>query len=107
MPRFIILISLAAWGALATGCATREIVKPAAQTTLVVTRAGDRVQMQWQSARGATYTVIYSTALGSGARWQPLPQASRLKGTGELMQVEDRPPPGRPRYYDIQVEYGR
>ncbi len=87
------------------GCTTREVIKPAAETTLFVTRSSDKVSLQWQSQPGAFYTVIFADTLGAGARWQPLPQASRLRGTGQLMQVQDQPPLRRQRFYDIQVEY--
>lgn len=93
---------VAALAALATGCVS-EVIQPAAKTDLFVTRAGEVVNLQWQSEKGRLYTVTASDAL-AGGRWQPLPSAVRLPGTGGTMALQDRVPAGRPRYYDLVVE---
>ena len=105
LGRKILRCSFALLAAAAVSACTSEVVKPAAQTVLMVTRAGETVNMQWQSLSGATYTVIYADQMGSGAQWKPLPQGLRLPGTGGLMQLKDTPPSAHPRYYDLQIEY--
>ncbi len=86
-----------------TGCVS-TIIEPAARTDFATAQAGDTVQMQWSSQTGMLYTISYSDTLGAGARWQPLPQAMRLRGTGQPMTLSDRVPGGRPRFYDILIE---
>ena len=85
------------------GCVS-TIIEPAARTDFATARAGDTVQMQWSSQTGMLYTISYSDTMGAGARWQPLPQGIRLRGTGQPMTLSDRVPGGRPRFYDILME---
>ena len=91
-------------GLLGTAGCVSTIIEPAARTDFATARAGDTVQMQWSSQVGMLYTISYSDTMGAGARWQPLPQAMRLRGTGQPMTLSDRVPGGRPRFYDILIE---
>ncbi|MCF7837566.1 MAG: hypothetical protein K9N49_02960 [Candidatus Marinimicrobia bacterium] len=89
---------------LAAGCMTREILPPARETTLIVTRAGTTAHLQWESARGVFYSVYYSDGRRNGGRWMPLAGAVRLPGTGQLMQVSDPQAGQSQRMYRLQTE---
>ena len=87
------------------GCVS-EPVAPVS-TNLIVTRAGDSSQIQWQSSPGKTYTVLYSDGLSTGAKWTVLPGGAHIQGTGGPIRLEDHPPAGQPRYYDLHIDYGK
>lgn len=89
--------------ALLTACISTP-VQPAARSDLMVARAGDEVQLVWTSQSNVLYTITASDTLGAGARWQPLPHGTRLRGTGRQMTLTDLVPAGRPRYYDLVLE---
>lgn len=96
-------------GALAAGagCRTvREIEEPLAETTLIVTRAGDATTLRWNSRRGVTYLVLYADRREAKARWRPLPGAERVRGTGETITLTDRIPASQVRYYRVQMAPG-
>lgn len=84
------------------GCVT-EIVRPAAQTALFTTRAGDQVALSWKSKLGEQYSIWYATSRESGSKWIVLPGCERLDGTGDVMQKTDQVPAGVQRYYRIVV----
>ena len=90
--------------AILSACVSEPV--PQSNTNLIVTRAGSSVNMQWQSETDKIYTVLYSDSL-SGAKWQILPGAQKLRGTGRLIQLQDNPPAGRPRYYDLHIELAK
>lgn len=80
------------------------VVQPVARADLMVARAGDQVQLEWASTPGILYTITCSDTLGAGARWVPLPQAVRLRGTGKTMALSDQVPEGRARFYNVVME---
>lgn len=88
---------------LLAGCVS-EPVAPAARADLLMARAGDDVQLEWDSQKNLLYTITYSDVMGAGAHWQPLPQATRLRGTGGRMSLTDHVVGGRARYYSIVIE---
>ncbi len=87
------------------GCVTREIVekKPRDEVTLMVGRAGEDVTIQWKSQIGRTYTVLYSERMGGGSQWKPLPGATNIAGTGDMITIRDEVPNTMQRYYRLHV----
>lgn len=84
------------------GCKTVRVEEqPYSAVTLMVARNPDEAVLTWSSRKGEVYTILFAESRGSGARWQPLPQASRVIGTGETITVRDRIPADQPRYYRI------
>lgn len=95
---------LAALGAV--GCQSlmvREVEKPLDDTVLMVARGQDETVLSWASRRGMNYMVLYSDTRSATARWQPLPNASMLRGTGATITVRDAVPARQPRFYRIEV----
>ena len=77
MPVIVLLAS-----ALVSGCATvREEQKPLAETTMMVTRAGDATTMTWTAQPAVDYVIWYADRRDAQARWTVLPGAERLHGT--------------------------
>jgi hypothetical protein len=91
------------WTALMSGCATvREEQKPLAETTMMVTRAGDATTMTWTAQPAVDYVIWYADRRDAQARWNVLPGAERLRGQGP-MTWRDQVPSGRLRYYRLQA----
>ncbi len=89
---------------LASGCASvREEETPLAETTLMVTRAGDVVNLQWASQRGFDYVVWYTDQRGARSAWKALPGSEQIRGTGAAIAIRDQPPRGQNRYYRVQA----
>lgn len=90
-------------GALVAGCVTYEEqrLRASPMTTLTVARAGESVSIQFPSEKGVMYTILWTANLNSRS-WEPLPNAVRVMGTGELMAFEDHVPNGIQRYYRLQ-----
>jgi hypothetical protein len=87
------------------GCATiREIEEPLADTTMMVTRAGDETSLGWASQIGTNYTIWYADRRDARAVWKPLPGAERVRGTGSTITFRDRVPTGKNRYYRLQAQ---
>jgi hypothetical protein len=98
-----VLLAAAAMG---VGCVTEEIAPEdvaVASSSLFVTRSGSDVQLSWQSDADVYYTVMASDRRDGRARWQPLPGATQVRGTGGTMNFADRVPVGRHRYYRLQM----
>jgi hypothetical protein len=89
--------------ALALASCVSKTIAPKA-TSLVVTRVGRDVTIQWMSETDKVYSVIYSDRLSRGARFQLLPSATRIRGTGQLIRLRDTPPEGVSRLYDLHIE---
>lgn len=89
--------------AVLTGCVS-VTVDPVAKTNLMTSRAGDTVNLEWQTQKGMIYTVTYSETLSPRPHWIPLPQATRVLGTGSAMRATDRVPFGARRFYNIVTE---
>ncbi len=97
----LLLIACAA----ASGCATvREVDKPISDVVLMVSRGSDEAVLSWNSRRGERYTVLFSDSRAAGARWQPLPGAELVYGTGAPITLRDAVPGNRPRYYRLEVQ---
>lgn len=100
---FYVLGIALTWAAFAVGCATVRMEKqPVLETTLMVTRAGDETTLSWASDAGLTYVILFAEARDSKARWQVLPGAERVRGTGATVVWHDRVPSGTTRYYRLQ-----
>jgi|APTNR8051073442_1049403.scaffolds.fasta_scaffold00153_48 hypothetical protein len=85
------------------GCSTvREEQKPLAETTMMVTRAGDSTTMTWTAQPAVDYVIWYADRRDAQARWLVLPGAERLRGQGP-MTWRDQVPSGRLRYYRLQA----
>lgn len=102
-----VVLCLLTWGALAgAGCKSIRVVeeqRPLAETTLMVTRAGDDMSMSWNTIPGALYAVFYADRRDAKARWQLVPGGERVVGTGSPVTIKDRVPAGKPRYYRVQL----
>lgn len=91
---------------LGEGCRTVRVIeqdRPLADTTLVVIQAEGRMLLSWQSRVGIGYSVWFADRRDAKARWQVLPGAERLVGTGATMEISDPILSGRPRYYRLQA----
>ncbi len=78
-----------------------------ASDSLIVARIGDAALLTWQTSVGNEYTILYSDGRRSAVTWQPLPGASRVRGTGQEMRIEDQLPPGVTRYYRLMIDSPR
>lgn len=91
---------------LSAGCQAlmvREEEKPLNDTVLMVSRGSDEAVLSWTALRGVRYMVLYADTRSAGARWQPLPHATLVTGTGETVTVKDVIPADRPRYYRLEI----
>lgn len=75
--------------------------------SLIVARIGDAAILSWQAAVGNEYTILYADGRRSSVTWQPLPGATRIRGTGREMRIEDQAPPGITRYYRLMIDSPR
>jgi hypothetical protein len=93
-------------GGALTGCKTIRVVeeqRPLAETTLMVTRAGENMSLSFNTIAGSTYAVFYADRRDAKARWQLLRGGERVVGTGSTVTLTDRVPAGKPRYYRVQL----
>lgn len=92
--------------AFAAGCQAmrvREEQRPLAETTLMVTRTGERMSLSWNTMPGAAYAVFFSDRRDAKARWQVLRGGEKVIGTGSAVTLTDRVPAGQPRFYRVQL----
>ncbi len=90
------------------GCVSEKVNQPTeGSTTLMVSRSGDEAVLQWKSHPDYLYTVVYAPSLKSKTVWQPLPQATRIRGNGRMLTVQDRMADGQSRYYRLNIEPAR
>lgn len=104
--RWCLAVLLALAGFTLAGCRTVRVIeedRPLADTTLVVVQSEGLMRLSWQSQAGFGYSVWYADRRDAKARWQVLPGAERLIGTGATMEFSDPVQPGRPRYYRLQA----
>ena len=88
----------------AAGCVSQQVSKAGAkETVLIVAGAGDSVTLQWQSEPDLIYTVVYTEKLGGVSEWKVLPRAQGVRGTGQMITIQDSAPSARRRYYRLQV----
>jgi len=88
------------------GCVHQEIVGkggPRSETTLVVTRSGESVQLSWKSDIGKIYDVLYTEKLGGKTEWKVLPGAGNIRGTGDATTFTDSIASGVNRYYRLNI----
>lgn len=78
-----------------------------ASDSLIVARIGDAALLTWQSSVGNEYTILYSDGQRAATTWRPLPGASRIRGTGREMRIEDRMPVDTTRYYRLMIDSPR
>lgn len=100
----LLLLFLA--GILSACTTTEEVVggSLSAQTDpLIVARIGNSALLSWQSSAENEYTVLYADGSRVGAEWRPLEGASRVRGTGGEIRIEDQMPPNRIRYYRLMI----
>ena len=84
-------------------CTTiREEQQPLADTTLIVTRAGEDTTLGWTAQPRTDYVIWYAERRDAQTRWKVLPGAERLRGQG-AMTWRDRVPTGQTRYYRLQA----
>ena len=101
--RFILPILAGAF--LLTGCVSEKVSREGeGSTTLMVSRSGEQAVLQWKSHPEYLYTVVYAPRLDAKTAWQPLPQATRVRGNGRMLTVEDRMIDGQSRYYRLNIE---
>lgn len=81
----------------------REVEKPLDDTVLMVARGQNETVLSWTSRRGMNYMVLYSDSRSSTTRWQPLPNASMIRGTGAAITIHDAVPAQQPRFYRLEV----
>ena len=81
----------------------REVEAPLAETTMIVTRSGDTVNLQWASQPNMDYLVWYTDQRGTRGTWKILPGSERIRGTGKPVVIRDLPPRGQNRYYRVQA----
>ncbi|MCP5488352.1 MAG: hypothetical protein H7A43_06855 [Verrucomicrobia bacterium] len=94
---------------LAAGCVTETLnsrENALAETRLVVTRAGEEVNLSWRSEPGLVYTVYHTAGENLSGRWEPLPGAEQVRGTGDMIYLKDTVPASRQRYYRLQITSG-
>lgn len=104
--RCVFLACFAGAAGLWAGCKTVRVIEeepPLAETVLMVARTSEGMHLQWASRTGFVYTVLYADRRDGKARWQPLPGAVRLMGTGQPITLRDRIAASQPRYYRLQV----
>ena len=61
------------------------------------------VTLQWNSVKDQRYMILYRDSQIPKSRWEPLPGATELIGTGELMTVRDESPGSFYRSYRTQT----
>lgn len=76
--------------------------KPPEPTRMIVTRDSQGVNMQFKSLEGLRYTVYYRDASVASNSWKPLPSATEIPGTGELILIRDQSRDAYNRKYRIQ-----
>jgi len=84
------------------GC-VHEVVEPVRETVYVATRSGDDLTLTWVAKRGMYYNVFYSDRRGADARWTLHPRGTNLRASedGEQMELTDRVPNGKARFYRL------
>jgi hypothetical protein len=104
MKSAISLLAVCLAVALAAGCVRVEEKRPIeGQTTLLVGRAGDSVELSWKTEPGKAYMLLCSEDLGAKGQWRPVPGAEMLVGTGEKITFKDTVPASEKRYYRLQI----
>lgn len=91
---------------LLTGCATQRVIRAddeGRRSELVVTRAGDKVTLSWESSPDLAYSVLFNTALNSSAPWSVVPGLDYIRGTGRMLTYEDHVPAHVNRYYRLRA----
>lgn len=90
--------------ALVTGCTSTTIEEEYPPPRLLIAENSDgEVTIGWKSDPGYVYTVYYQSQVDG--TWKPLPNATRIRGTGENITVQDRVKPSSPpRPYRILPE---
>lgn len=71
-------------------------------TRMIVTRDTQGVNMQFKSVEGLRYTVYYRNVNVGNDSWKPLPIATEIPGTGELILIRDQSKGAFDRKYRIQ-----
>lgn len=85
------------------GCVRVEAERdPHQATRLIVTRDTKGVNMQFQSDADLHYTVYYRDPAIPNDEWKQLPTATEIKGTGDLILINDPAPTAFRRKYRIQ-----
>lgn len=101
-----VLSSLGPAVLLLTSCQSmrvREIEEPTHNTVLMVARGTEEAVLSWHAEKGVRYMVLYADSRASGARWQTLPGADLIVGTGAPVTIRDPIPATRPRYYRLEL----
>lgn len=91
-------------GLLLSGCVTVPGETKLAQTTLMTARAGNTAKLSWETKPGVYYTIFYAVSRKATSAWKPLPQATKLRGTGSTIEITDHIPGNQNRVYRIHAE---
>lgn len=70
------------------------------ETRLITATAGGQTILCWDSRADLTYTILVAERFDA-VQWQPLPNLSNLRGTGQRMEFKLQEDPNRPRCYKI------
>lgn len=84
------------------GCVRVPLNKDAIRTQLISATANDLTILNWSSRTDMIYTVMVSDRFTS-AQWQPLPEGTNLRGTGDTMELRIKEDPNHPRTYKLQA----
>jgi len=82
---------------------TEERKEPRSKTALMISRASTGTTLQWKSREGERYTILYRDGKSPNARWQALPAATEVIGTGEMLVIQDTSPGAFHRSYMPQT----
>lgn len=87
---------------LSSACVT-EYEEPAWSSKLIVTRAGDTANLNWQTRPGYLYSVLYPDPRNN-RKLIAVEGCFRIRGTGGQLQGTDRVRAGTKRSYHINEE---
>ena len=87
--------------ALLTGCATSGKVTPETErrTKFIRTQTGDQVTLQWESAPGQVYRILYATDLDRRNAWRAVPGYEAYRALDRTTRVTFTAPYQGPRVY--------
>lgn len=74
-----------------------------AKTRLTIAKDVNGVQLQWQSEKDLRYAILYQDPASRDPRWNPLPDFSEIRGTGDIMLVRLSGQEAMRREYRIQA----
>lgn len=70
---------------------------------LMISRGVNGVVMQWHGDPGTTYTLYYKDTVGTDTAWKAMPGYENVKGTGNLIRLEDNASTAKTRRYRVHT----